>query len=146
MVDLARIAEPAEWFLVFHRTSTSRLLSFIAFGELKHVSAFGYCAGFDAWIVYDVTWKGTRVRLVRNDAAGQQAIIDMTRGCDMLKIAHAGQLPSWSSRIGFYCVSSVKHLLGLRCVAITPTQLYRYLRKTGAMTICEHGSTPTATA
>jgi len=137
----ALISEPTEWFVVFSRSSTSRLLSFIAFGELKHVCAFGYCPGFDAWIVYDVTWPGTRVRLVRNDQTGQQAIIDMTRGCEMLKIAHAGQTPSLSSRLGFYCVSSVKHLLGLRCVAATPGQLYRYLRKSGATLICEHGPT-----
>ena len=146
MVDRVLISEPTTWFLVFHRTSVNRLLSFLAFGDLKHVSAFGYCPGFDAWVIYDVTWSGTRVRLVRNDQAGQQAIIDMTRGCEMMKVEHAGQTPTFTSRIGFYCVSSVKHLLGLRCVAVTPTQLYRFLLHNGGALISGSAGHPSTSA
>lgn len=41
-----------------------------------------------------------------------------------------------------YCVSTVKHLLGLRCWALTPWQLYRALEKRGARRIDLTGETP----
>ena len=30
--------EPSQWFIVFHETTKSRLVSFFAFGRFKHVS------------------------------------------------------------------------------------------------------------
>jgi len=38
-------------------------------------------------------------------------------------------------RIPIYCVSTVKHLLGVRCWALTPWQLYRALERRGARRI-----------
>lgn len=130
--------EPAEWFVVFHRKSTSRLFSMLSCGEFKHVSAFGYCAGFKAWIVYDVTWAGSYIRLVAHDEAGKQTLGEWTAGCDLVRIARATAPPPVLSRLGLYCVSAIKHLLGLGCVAMTPSGLYRHLLKHGGVLINGH--------
>lgn len=136
-------AEPAEWFVVFHRTSVGWFFSALACGEFKHVSAMGYCAGFKAWIVYDVGWSGTTVRLVAHNAEGIRALGKWTDGCDLVKIARTGAVPHHSARMGLYCVSSIKHLLGLRCVAITPLGLYRHLLRNGGVLI-SGGAEPAA--
>lgn len=131
VVDAVRIAEPTEWFVVFHRKTANRILSFLAFGEFKHVSAFAYCDGFKAWVIYDVQWRGTSIRI-----ADQAALIEMTRGLDILKIARTAKRMGASSRIGFTCVTAVKHLIGLQgCVAATPSQLYRHILRNGGVDI-----------
>lgn len=124
--------EPNEWFVVFHRKSLNRVLSFLAFGEFKHVSAFGYCPGLKVWMLYDVQWSGTRIILV-----DQKTVIDWTHGCDILKIPRTTLRMGMSSRLGFYCVTAVKHLIGLRCVAVTPCALYRHILRHGGILICE---------
>jgi hypothetical protein len=131
--------EPGEWFVAFHRTSASQILSFLAFGDLKHVSAFGYCPGVKLWLVYDVQWSSTRVILM-----DKAAIMAWSRGCDVLKIARTGQRIGLSSRLGLYCVSAVKHLIGLKCVAITPGSLYRHILRNGGIVISEQGQRPAA--
>lgn len=135
-VEIPAAIEPTEWFVVFHRKSVNRILSFLAFGEFKHVSAFAYCAGLKVWLVYDVQWSGTRVMLV-----DKLSILALTDGCDILKVSRTGERMAMSSRLGFYCVSAVKHLVGLRCVAVTPGALYRHILRNGGMPI--HGAGPT---
>lgn len=134
-VNLPAATEPAEWFVVFHRKSASRLFSALACGEFKHVSAFGYCAGFKAWIVYDVTWAGTFIRLVAHNDEGKRTLGAWTDDCDLIRIPRSEAAPRIASRLGLYCVSAVKHLLGLRCVAATPSGLYRHLLRNGGVLI-----------
>lgn len=132
-VELPSAIEPSEWFVVFHRKGVGRIISALAVGEFKHVSAFGYCAGYKAWLVYDVQWRGTRVFL-----ADKATIMALTDGCNVLKVPRSDRRMGMSSRAGLYCVSAVKHLLGLRCVAATPSQLYRFLLSHGGVPI--HGA------
>ena len=128
-------SEPTEWFVVFHRKSMNRILGWLAAGEYKHVAAVGYCPGVKVWLIYDVTWSGTRIKVLPHGEAALATINAWTDGCDLVKIPRANQTPHLLSRVGFYCVPSVKHLLGLRCVAATPTQLYRYLLRNGGALI-----------
>lgn len=130
-----RVVEPNEWFVVFHRRSNSSILSWLAFGEFKHVSAFGYCVGVKLWLVYDVQWVGTRTMLM-----DEQSILEWTRGCEILKIARTDTRMGLSGRLGLYCVSAIKHLIGLRCVAVTPGQLHRYILRNGGVCIGEQRS------
>lgn len=127
--------EPAEWFVVFHRQAAARWIEWLAMGEFKHVSAFGYCAGVKAWVVVDVQWGGTRVWL-----GDQAAMLEWSQGCVVLRLARTDAHMGLSSRLGFTCVAAVKHLLGLRCVAATPTQLYRHILRSGGIPI--HGQRP----
>ena len=138
-VEIPNCIEPSEWFIVFHRKSLNPILSFLAFGERKHVSAFGYCPGLKVWMVYDVQWAGTRIMLV-----DKGAIIEWTRGCDILKIKRVNHRMGLSSRFGLYCVNAIKHLIGLKCVAATPDQLYRHIIKHGGILISEQQQPRTA--
>lgn len=137
-------SEPVEWFVVFHRKAASRLFSLLAFGEFKHVSAFGYCPGFKVWLIYDVQWSGTRLKLLANTEAGKRAIGAWVEDCDILKIAHQRQTPGFSSRLGFYCVTAAKHLIGLRCVAVRPDALYRQIIRNGGTPIHDRRQPATA--
>jgi hypothetical protein len=140
-MDEARIPaaiEPNEWFVVFHRKSFNRWLGWLAMGEFKHVSVFGYCPGLKVWLLYDVQWSGTRIMLV-----DQATLITWSNGCDILKIKRVGAHMGLSSRLGLTCVSTVKHLVGLRCVAATPDQLYRHILRNGGISICERPRRPT---
>jgi hypothetical protein len=138
--------EPVEWFVVFHRKSMNRLLGWLAMGEFKHVSAFGYCAGFKCWLIYDVTWSGTRIKLLPHNEFGKAAISLWTQDCYIMKLPRGDAVPHLTSRIGFYCVSAVKHLIGLRCVAATPSQLYRHILHHGGTLVSGPRPAPTATA
>jgi hypothetical protein len=140
ITDMA-VIEPSEWFVVFHRKSVNRILSFLAFGEFKHVSAFGYCPGVKLWLLYEVKLSGTRVMLL-----DKSAVMAWTEGCDILKIAPTGKRMEFSSRLGFTCVNAVKHLLGLVCVAVTPDQLYRHILRNGGLPIHGRGPSPAAAA
>lgn len=131
--DLAMAIEPVEWFVVFHRKSMNRLLGWLAVGEFKHVSAFGYCAGFKCWLIYDVTWSGTRIKLLPHNEFGKATIGLWTQDCFIMKLPRGDGLPHPTSRIGFTCVNAVKHLLGLGCVAMTPSQLYRHILRNGGL-------------
>jgi hypothetical protein len=135
VVDIPSAIEPSEWFIVFHRKSVNRILSFLAFGELKHVSAFGYCPGVKLWLLYDVRWSGTRVMLL-----DKAAIMAWTEGCDILKIERGNDRMGMTSRFALYCVPAIKHLLRLKCVAATPDGLYRHILRNGGIAIATQGS------
>jgi hypothetical protein len=139
--------EPTYWNVVFW-PSESRLAR-IFVGRFKHVSAFTYIAGFRAWLMFDNQWGGTRISLF----AHPHAFVPALHGTTIVKVDRAFAPIAISSRLGTYCVPAVKQLLGLSCVAATPTGLYRYLIKHGGSVIGERigaansaGSVPAAGA
>ena len=134
-INLPTAVEPTTWFVVFHPTSSSRLLSLLAFGHYKHVSAFGYYQGFKAWLVCDAEISGLRLPLISNDIMmrigvnyAECTIVKFDRRPEPIGIAPL-------SRIGFFCVTAVKHLLAVRCNSLTPDSLYRYILANGGQII-----------
>ena len=132
--ELPGAVEPSEWFVVFHVKSMSRILSLLAFGRFKHVSALGYCPGFRAWLLYDAQWGGMRVRLYSHETM-RAMFAEYSRGCAVVKIARLNQPMRLSSRLGFYCVPAIKHLLGLRNGALRPDALLRHCLRNGGVLI-----------
>lgn len=103
---------------------------FIAKG-FGHVMAYGYCVAARQWVVVDWTKEGLSVMLPdRNELAVMIAWIK-TNGVIMEVPAAEFRESRYIPRLPFYCVSMVKHLIGLDCWAVTPRQLYRQLRKRG---------------
>lgn len=133
-VDLPSSIEPLEWFVVFHAKALNRWLARLTPGRFKHVAVFGYCPGVKLWLAYDVQWSGTRIVLM-----DKAAIMAWTDGCAVVKIAATDQRMHASSRLGLYCVNAVKHLLRLKCVAATPTGLYRHILRHGGHLISDPG-------
>ena len=136
-IRLPAAIEPDEWFVVFHRHTPSRLLALIALGCFKHVSAFAYCPGFKLWLLYDTSLSGTRIVLLSHGEIAKASLVKYTNNCAIVKIASRRVHMGWSSRLAFYCVPAVKHLIGLRCVAMRPDALYRQILRSGGVPI--HG-------
>jgi len=128
--DLPAAIEPAEWFVVFHVKSATRWLGLITPGRYKHVSAVGYCAGYKAWLLYDVQLSRTRLMLL-----DKPTVLAWMADCDVVRIAAATRPMGLRCRFGLTCVTAVKHLLGLLCVAPTPTALYRHILRNGGIPI-----------
>jgi hypothetical protein len=137
MIEIPAAIEPTEWFIVFHRKSMNRWLSLLAFGEFKHVSAFAYCPGLKVWLIYDVQWSGTRHLLVDIDS-----IKAWVAGCEVVKIARGTAPMGMSARLGLYCVTAIKHLIRLRCVAPHPDGLYRHILRNGGTSIAGDAANP----
>jgi hypothetical protein len=136
-VDLPATIEPMQWNLVFHRRALNRWLAWLTPGRFKHVAAFAYLPGVRLWLGYDVQWSGTRIVLM-----DKAAVMAWTRGCAVVEVAVTRQPMGASSRLGFYCVNAVKHLVGVKCIAATPDQLYRHILSHGGRLISEPGPAP----
>ena len=142
-IALPDAVEPNEWFVVFHPKGMSRWLAMLACGHFKHVSAFAYCPGFKAWLVYDAQWSGLRLMLFAHGPGAKTAIARHIDGCTVLKFTRTGTPMALSSRLGFTCVSAVKHLLGVRCGFWRPDALYAHLLRNGAIPLDErHAASP----
>lgn len=126
------VIQPSEWFVVFSETAATRWLGRITPGRFKHVAMFGYCAGVKVWLVYDVTWAGTRIALM--DSA---AVMAWSAGTAILKMPQGEARMRSSARLGLHCVNTVKQVLRLRCVAATPDQLYRHILRNGGISISD---------
>ena len=139
-IHLTDADEPTEWFVIFHRKVAVPWLAWLALGEFKHVSAMAYCAAFKAWLVYDTQLSGTRIFLIPHGYKGATVkpfFIERTRDCAVVKIARGSVPMGLSSRLGFYCVPAIKHLVGVRCAAVRPDALYRHLIHNGGTLLDE---------
>lgn len=142
-IHLPDAIEPTEWFVVFHTKVSRRWVEILAFGRFKHVSAFAYCPGFRAWLHYDVQLSGTRIRLLTQATAGAMFARFLEAG-EIVKIVRGTARPAWRSYLGFYCVTAVKHLLGLRCGALRPDALHRHILRHGGIRVDGRQPAPAA--
>jgi hypothetical protein len=122
------------------------LLSFIAFGQLKHVRAFGYVPQLKAWIFYDVCIGMTNIYLAKGRHA-EWLIHSWCEDCAVLElpVADAAQHRPLV-RLGFWCVPAIKHLLRLRSRALRPDRLWRDCLQSGARIIHDRPVQPTHTS
>jgi hypothetical protein len=141
--ELPPAIEPDYWNVVF-LPSRSRLER-ILLGRFRHVSAFTYIPGFRAWLIFDVQWGGMRLVLFSHEMA-KDIFIELTRDCEIVRFARQHKPKMFAGRLGFYCVSAIKCLLGLSCVALLPDGLYRHLVEHGGVILGQSVSTPAAAA
>lgn len=133
--------EPELWNVVFHRDVTCwwhRLLP----GEFKHVFAYAYIPELDLFMVYDVWRKRTRIVLLPHCGRAIEGLSDMTTNAEVVKFR--ARIRAGVPFAAFSCVSTIKHLLGIRSVAVTPSGLYRCLIKLGGETSVRRRATETA--
>lgn len=103
----------------------------------RHTFLLGYLPGTDWWLCYDVLFFKTEISLVSGDKAGFLLNKAHLEGA-VLNWNVAGFVkPDWRPRFGFWCVPAVKHVLGVRCVAMTPKGLHDYLLRNGAKPLIE---------
>lgn len=139
--ELPGTVEPDMWFVIFHPDVPGKWVKFFSFGRFKHVSAIGYCPGFKVWLICDPQWKGLRLSIMAH-AAMLAAFPDLTRGREVVRVTvdRAAPMPL-RTRLGFYCVPAIKHLLGVRCAIWRPDALYRHLIRNGGQPIDERHAT-----
>ena len=133
-ITLPDAIEPNEWFIVFHPKARTRWISWLACGKFKHVSAFAYCPGFRVWLIYDAQWSGMRLFLV-SAAAAKAMLGKYTACCAIVKFTPWRHPMPLTSRLAYYCVPAIKHLLGVRCASWRPDGLYVHLLRNGGQLI-----------
>lgn len=136
--------EPGEWFIVFHPDTAIPFVRAVCPGRFKHVSAWGYYPGFKSWLIFDPQWGGLRLSMISH-ADMPTAFPEYTRGCEVVKMVRAGEIGlSPLSRLGFWCVPAIKHLLGVRCATWRPDAFYRHILRRGGIPIGKQNSTTCA--
>lgn len=124
--------EARRWTVVFHRKAENWFFDLIAMGEFKHVSAFAWLPEFGLWVFYDVGFRRTRIMHMAEGVAAHATIAAIVDGnCTVTFDARNENLPLF--RLGFFCTTAVKHLIGVRSSALRPSALIRHLVAQGGV-------------
>lgn len=130
------------WYIGFRPVSQGLPLPWRWFinPNYAHVLAFRYDADIQKWVfvewggrvIYVEVWPGEKMDRLFAWLKQDGALISYETTIHLET--------QWKFRMPFYCVSWVKHLLGLRnCAAVTPYQLFCALKKRGGTVIFEYG-------
>lgn len=119
---LPPLIEPDVWTLAFHRTSPWFWVRLLAIGRYKHVSAFAWVQPYGMWVWYDITLFGTKIILLPDSQQALAWLTAQTADADLVKVSTGkSRMPLLAP---FYCVSAVKHLVGIPGGALLPTTLF----------------------
>lgn len=127
------IGTPTRWHLVFQPVSELWWVNWIVPGRFKHVRAFGLIPDTDVWIFFDVGFRKAEL-FVATGRAASYTIGTWIEGADVLVMAPAAQAraPMWMPLL---CTTAIARLLGLQCVAVTPSTFHRRCLQNGATAI-----------
>jgi hypothetical protein len=124
------IAQPTHWNVCFCARADVAWVNWLVPGRFKHVRAFGYVPAEGLWIFYDVSLAGTSLQAARDKSPAADALIRAwIDGAEVVRIARGpvkrGMPP------GFWCVTAVRHLLGISSGALLPGRLWRDCKRQG---------------
>jgi hypothetical protein len=122
-VAILTAAEATRWSIVFHRQAENRLFAMLAMGHFKHVSAFAWLPGPRVWIHYDLGFRRTRVVVLPDTAESKAYLAALITGNAIVTMKVRGDARP-VMRLGLFCTSAVKHLIGLRSSALRPDALF----------------------
>jgi hypothetical protein len=119
------LIEP-NWILLFSKKRGRWWVRLLACGRYHHVKAIAYLPAMRAWQFYDVKFNGTRLMLSREDDPGSRAFLhDYLESCDLLAMPRLPIPKRFAPQAGFCCTIAMKHLVGIRAVALRPDRLWR---------------------
>jgi hypothetical protein len=119
------LIEP-NWILVFSKKRGRWWVRLLACGRYHHVKAIAYLPGMRAWLFYDVKFNGTRLMFAREDDPGSRAFLhDYLDRCDLVAMPRLPIPKRVAPQLGFWCTIAMKHLVGIRAVALRPDRLWR---------------------
>lgn len=138
-------SQPSHWFVCFSPVTATWWVPFLAAGKYRHVRAFGTIPRSKIWLFVDVNAGGLTLRAAPDGPAAEAAISAWIAGCDVLHIARrdAPGLPRWPV---FSCVTTIRHLIGLRSGALRPDRLFRDMLAAGAKKLDGQESTRSSAA
>jgi len=132
--------EPLEWFVAFSRDYDRKWVKWLASGEFRHVTAFGYVKAADVWVFYDFMASRTRILTVRDDKANL-LLGEYTKSGVIIRMPPQ-IVPDHRAKIkpGLWCVPAVAHLLGLSTCALRPDGLLKHCLANGGTIIADDRS------
>lgn len=131
--------EPDEittWLVAFYKEGSRPWMRFIP-GRFKHVSAFAWSPRALCWVWYDFGFTHTSIMILPGGTGSQELLGLLMVGSSILKVQ--ATVPRAGPRLGLWCVVAIKHLLGLRCGAVTPAGLWKHCVRNGAEIVFDGG-------
>src|SRR5262249_18630599 len=114
------------WILLFSKKRGRWWVRLLACGRYHHVKAIAYLPAIRAWLFYDVRFNGTRLMLAREDDPGTREFLrDYLDSCDLVAMPRLPVPKRVAPHAGFWCTLAMKHLLGIRAVALRPDRLWQ---------------------
>lgn len=129
------IGAPTRWLLVFNHKAETWWSRLAACGRLKHVRAFGYVAGSDAYVFFDPQFEGMSIQIARGDGA-RRLMVEWCQEADVLRwdrrATPGHRFRCWMPLL---CTTAIAHLIGLPFTALRPDALYRKCLQNGATVV-----------
>lgn len=120
---VVRPAEAERWTVVFHRKAENWIFGLIAMGRFKHVSAFAWLPDVQRWLVYDVGFRRTRIVVLPDTIESRAHLARVITGNAIVTMpVRTDAMPVM--RLGLFCTSAIKHLIGLPGGALRPDALF----------------------
>lgn len=130
VIDSESVFAPENWLVCFDRKAANWFWSAIACGRYKHVRAFAFVPEMRVWVFYDVQAVTAEIFVAHDGPGAERLIGQWVENAEVVHVKRRARSRRWF-RVGFWCVPAIKHLLGLRCVALRPDALYRHCLKIG---------------
>jgi len=130
--DLAPI--PSVWWTAFYGNENRWWWDRICKPGFRHVCAFTFYPGPDVWVLYDVTFNRTNIRVMSREVWSAW-MSTLPRHARFLRseIPDEPHPRPWWLKLTFWCAPAVAHLLGVNSRALRPQALYRDLVAQGAV-------------
>lgn len=128
---------PAFWLVCFVGMERRSIWDWFLPAGYRHAFLLGYLPDVKQYLLYEVLFWRTTVALVSPALAGQMISGAAAQGGALVCHPPEAGKPSAWLRFGFWCVPAIKHVLGLRCVAVTPKGLHDFLVRNGAKPLLE---------
>jgi hypothetical protein len=129
-------ATPRYWQVCFLGTERKFWWDRFLPSGFRHVFLLGYVPEHKIWLCYDVLFFKTEITVLSGERAGFLLTLAEREGAVLTWPAPIDPAPL-RIRLGMWCVPAVQHVLGVRCVAITPKGLHDYLVRQGAKPLVE---------
>lgn len=126
------IALPAVWQVCFCSTERRFWWNRFLTRGFEHVYLLGYLPEYGAWMYFDPQADRLLLAIVSKEIAGR-LLTRAYQGGRILTYEPEDDTPqSVLDHFGTWCVPAVRHVLGVRCVAVTPKGLHDFLLENGA--------------
>lgn len=125
--------QPRLWLVCFSDSRATWWSPFLATG-FRHVSAAAWYEEAQRWVYVDPTRRGLVVEIWTEDEFGRRLGQLMHDSTVILRVPSRRDMQAMPG-FTWWCVGSIKALLGIRARALVPRGLYRHLLTIGAETV-----------
>ena len=133
---------PPIWLVCFAgrevRTPWDRFLTC----GFRHAFLLGFVPGPNVWLLHETLYDRTNVAVVSSAIADRLLTTAVREGAVLEWRIGPPEPPRLMLRFGLWCVPAIKHVLGVRCVALTPKGLHDWLLRNGAKPVAAEAHEP----